>query len=161
VSDIAPNDVAFDAPQSLTDEAILARFHASRNPPGSARTLGFHMLSVSQAERRVEIAFSPSAEAVGNPMGQVQGGFVCAMLDECMSVAGMIASGMTSVVPTLEMKTSFLRPALPGPLKGVGWVVKQGRTVCFLEGELYDPEGRLLARASATAIPTPFSKFKT
>lgn len=161
MSDIAQNDVAFDTPQSLTDEAILARFHASRNPPGSARTLGFHMLSVSQAERRVEIAFSPSAEAVGNPMGQVQGGFVCAMLDECMSVAGMIASGMTSVVPTLEMKTSFLRPALPGPLKGIGWVVKQGRTVCFLEGELYDPEGRLLARASATAIPTPFSKFKT
>lgn len=161
MSDIAPNDVAFETPQALTDEAILARFHASRNPPGSARTLGFHMLSVSQAERRVEIAFAPSVEAVGNPMGQVQGGFVCAMLDECMSVAGMIASGMTSVVPTLEMKTSFLRPALPGPLKGVGWVVKQGRTVCFLEGELYDPEGRLLARASATAIPTPFSKFKT
>jgi uncharacterized protein (TIGR00369 family) len=83
------------------------------------------------------------------------------MLDECMSVAGMIASGMTSVVPTLEMKTSFLRPAIPGPLKGVGWVVRWGRTVCFLEGELYDPEGRLLAKASATAIPTPFSKFKT
>jgi hypothetical protein len=35
-----------------------------------------------------------------------------------------------------------------------------GKTVCFLEGELYDPEGRLLAKASATAIPTPFSKFK-
>jgi uncharacterized protein (TIGR00369 family) len=161
VSDIAPNDVVSATPQTLTDEAILARFQASRNPPGSARTLGFRMLSVSQAERRVEIAFAPSVEAVGNPMGQVQGGFVCAMLDECMSVAGMIASGMTSVVPTLEMKTSFLRPAIPGPLKGVGWVVKWGRTVCFLEGELYDPEGRLLARASATAIPTPFSKFKT
>jgi acyl-coenzyme A thioesterase PaaI-like protein len=96
VSDIAPNDVASDTPQTLTDEAILARFHASRNPPGSARTLGFRMLSVSQAERRVEIAFEPSVEAVGNPMGQVQGGFVCAMLDECMSVAGMIASGMTA-----------------------------------------------------------------
>jgi hypothetical protein len=48
-----------------------------------------------------------------------------------MSVAGMITSGMTHVVPTLEMKTSFLRPAIPGPLKGVGWVVKWGRTVCF------------------------------
>jgi uncharacterized protein (TIGR00369 family) len=127
VSDIAPNDVASDTPQTLTDEAILARFLASKNPPGSARTLGFRMLSVSQAERRVEIAFEPSVEAVGNPMGQVQGGFVCAMLDECMSVAGMITSGMTCVVPTLEMKTSFLRPAIPGPLKGVGWVVKLGQ----------------------------------
>jgi uncharacterized protein (TIGR00369 family) len=161
VSDIAPNDLAGDTPQTLTDEAILARFHASKSVPGGSRTLGFRLLAVNQAARRVEVAFEPAIEAVGNPMGQVQGGYVCAMLDECMSVAGMIASGMTCVVPTLEMKTSFLRPALPGPLKGVGWVVKWGRTICFTEGELYDPEGRLLAKASATAIPTPFSKFKT
>jgi uncharacterized protein (TIGR00369 family) len=161
VSDIASKVEIADPPRTLTDEAILARFHAAKTLPGSARTLGFRMVAVNQAERRVEIAFEPALEAVGNPMGQVQGGYVCAMLDECMSVAGMIASGMTCVVPTLEMKTSFLRPALPGPLKGVGWVVKWGKTVCFTEGELYDPEGRLLAKASATAIPTPFSKFRT
>ncbi|MBC7670279.1 PaaI family thioesterase [Caulobacter sp. DWR3-1-2] len=160
MSDIAPNEVVSDTPQALTDEAILARFHAAKTVPGSARTLGFRMVSVNQAERRVEIAFEPSIEAVGNPMGQVQGGYVSAMLDECMSVAGMITSGMTCVVPTLEMKTSFLRPAIPGPLRGVGWVVKWGKTVCFTEGELYDPQGRLLAKASATAIPTPFAKFK-
>ena len=154
------SDIASDTPQTLTDEAILARFHAAKTVPGGSRTLGFRMVSVNQAERRVEIAFEPSIEAVGNPMGQVQGGYVCAMLDECMSVAGMITSGMTCVVPTLEMKTSFLRPAIPGPLRGVGWVVKWGRTVCFTEGELYDLEGRLLAKASATAIPTPFTKFK-
>jgi uncharacterized protein (TIGR00369 family) len=154
------SDVAADTPSALTDEAILKRFTESRNVPGSARTLGFRLLAVSQADRRVEVAFEPSLEQVGNPMGQVQGGYVCAMLDECMSVAGLVTSGMTCVMPTLEMKTSFLRPAIPGPLKGVGWVVKWGKTVCFLEGELYDPEGRLLAKASATAIPTPFSKFK-
>jgi uncharacterized protein (TIGR00369 family) len=153
-------EIASDKPETLTDEAILARFHAAKNPPGSSRTLGFHMLSVSQAERRIEAAFNPAVEAVGNPMGHVQGGYVSAMLDECMSVAGMVTSGMTCVMPTLEMKTSFLRPAIPGPLKGVGWVVKWGKTVSFLEGELYDPEGRLLAKASATAIPTPFTKFK-
>jgi len=154
------SDIASDTPETLTDAAILARFHAAKNPPGSSRTLGFRMLSVNQAERRIEASFEPAAEVVGNPMGHVQGGYVSAMLDECMSVAGMVTSGMTCVMPTLEMKTSFLRPAIPGPLKGVGWVVKWGKTVSFLEGELYDPEGRLLAKASATAIPTPFSKFK-
>jgi len=154
------SDVAADTPQTLTDEAILKRFTASANVPGSARTLGFRLVAVSQADRRVEVAFEPSLELVGNPMGHVQGGYVCAMLDECMSVAGLITSGMTCVVPTLEMKTSFLRPALPGPLRAVGWVVKWGRTICFSEGELYDPEGRLLAKASATAMPTPFAKFK-
>ena len=154
------SDIASDEPQTLTDEAILARFTASKNAPPSARTLGFKLIRVSQAERRVEIAFDARADLLANPMGQVQGGFVCAMLDECMSVAGMIASGMTHVVPTLEIKTSFLRPAMPGALRGVGRVVKWGRTVCFMEGELYDAEGRLLATSTGTALPTPFAKFK-
>jgi uncharacterized protein (TIGR00369 family) len=72
----------------------------------------------------------------------------------------MVASGMTHVAPTAEMKTSFYRPAQPGPIKGIGRVVKWGRTIAFTEGELYDPEGRLLAKATGTAVPTPFQSYK-
>lgn len=153
-------DIAQDAPAALSDAEILARFQAStRQPPGS-RTLGFSMLSVNQAERSVEVAFDAAAERFANPMGQVQGGYLCAMLDEVMSVACLVASGMTCVAPTLEMKTSFLRAAAPGALRGVGRVVKWGRTIAFTEGELYDAEGRLLAKASGTAMPTPFANYK-
>ncbi len=154
------SDVAADEPQVLTDEAILERFRSSKNAPSGSRTLGFQLLAVRQSDREVEVGFEARADLLCNPMGQIQGGYVCAMLDECMSVAGMISSGMTHVVPTLEMKTSFLRPAMPGALRGVGRVVKWGKTVCFTEGELYDGEGRLLAKASGTAIPTPFARFK-
>lgn len=154
------SEVTADEPQVLTDEAILERFRASTRQPTGSQTLGFQLLAVRQADREVEVGFTARAELLCNPMGQIQGGYVCAMLDECMSVAGMISSGMTHVVPTLEMKTSFLRPALPGALRGVGRVVKWGKTVCFTEGELYDAEGRLLAKASGTAIPTPFTRFK-
>lgn len=154
------SDVAADEPRVLTDEAILERFRASKNAPSGSRTLGFQLLAVRQADKEVEVGFEARADLLCNPMGQIQGGYVCAMLDECMSVAGMITSGMTHVVPTLEMKTSFLRPAMPGVLRGVGRVVKWGKTVCFTEGELYDGEGRLLAKASGTAIPTPFARFK-
>ena len=153
-------DVASDAPETLTDEAILARFRASKRQPTGSQTLGFELLAVRQAEREVEVGFNARAELLCNPMGQIQGGFVCAMLDECMSVAGLVTSGMTHVMPTLEMKTSFLRPALPGPLRGVGRVVKWGRTVSFLEGALYDAEDRLLATSTGTALPTPFKSFK-
>lgn len=152
--------VASQEPQALTDEALLARFQAAKTLPPSARALGFSLVAVNQAERRVEIAFEARADLLANPMGQVQGGFVCAMLDECMSVAGLVASGMTHVAPTLEMKTSFLRPVMPGPLRGVGRVVKWGRTVCFMEGELRDLEGTLLAASTGTALPTPFARFK-
>ncbi|MAK80637.1 PaaI family thioesterase [Phenylobacterium sp.] len=154
-------DVAAPEPEALTDEAILARFLRTKNQPTGSQTLGFRMVAVSQAEKMVEVAFDAKAELLLNPMKQIQGGYLCAMLDEAMSVACMVASGMTHVAPTLEMKTSFLRPAMPGQIKGIGRVVKWGRSIAFTEGELYDSDGRLLAKATGTALPTPFKSYKT
>lgn len=153
-------DVASPEPEALTDEAILQRFQRSKNPPTGSQTLGFRMVGVSQADRTVEVEFDARAELLLNPMRQIQGGYLCAMLDECMSVACMVASGMTAVAPTLEMKTSFFRPAMPGKIRGIGRVAKWGRQIAFTEGELYDPEGRLLAKATGTALPTPFANYK-
>ena len=154
-------DVVSPEPETLTDEAILARFQRTKNQPTGSQTLGFRIVGVSQATRSVEVEFEARAELLLNPMKQIQGGYLCAMLDECMSVACMVASGMTAVAPTLEMKTSFLRPGAPGKIKGLGRVLKWGRQVAFTEGELFDPEGRMLAKATGTAIPTPFAKYKT
>ena len=153
-------DVASSEPQALTDEEILGRFLRTKNQPTGSQTLGFRMVGVNQAERSVEVAFDAKAELLLNPMKQIQGGYLCAMLDECMSVACMVASGMTAVAPTLEMKTTFFRPGQPGMIRGVGKVVKWGRQVAFTEGELFDAEGRTLARATGTAIPTPFNTYK-
>jgi len=156
-------DVVADKPAATpaaTDEELLARFQRAKNRPTGSQTLGFRMLKVDQANKTVEVAFDARAELLSNPMKQIQGGFLCAMLDECMSVACMVASGMTAVAPTLEMKTSFLRPGMPGELRGVGRVIKWGRTIAFTEGELYDAEGRLLAKATGTAQPAPFANYK-
>ena len=151
-----------DAPtaEPLTDEAILQRFLRTKNQPTGSQTLGFQLVSVNQALRSVEVDFDARGELLCNPMKQIQGGYLCAMLDECMSVACMVASGMTAVAPTAEMKTSFFRPALPGRLRGVGRVVRWGRTIAFTEGEIFDDEGRLLAKATGTAVPTPFKSYK-
>ncbi len=153
-------DAAEAAPPPPTDEAILERFLRTKNQPTGSQTLGFRMVAVSQAEKSVEVEFEAKAELLLNPMKQIQGGYLCAMLDEAMSVACMVASGMTAVAPTLEMKTSFFRPGQPGKIRGIGKVVRWGRQVAFTEGELYDPEGRLLAKATGTAIPTPFANYK-
>jgi uncharacterized protein (TIGR00369 family) len=153
-------DAASEAPPAPTDADILARFLRTRNQPSGSRTLGFRMLAVSQERMEVEVAFEASAELMANPMRQIQGGYLCAMLDECMSVACMVASKMTHVAPTAEMKTSFFRPVTPGPMRGVGRVVRWGRTLAFTEGELFDSEGRLVAKATGTAVPTPFGNYK-
>ena len=153
-------DLASAPPPTQTDEALLARFQNSTKQPPSSKTLGFRMKRVDQAAKTIEVAFDVRPDLICNQVGQIQGGYMCAMLDECMSVACMVASGMTVFAPTLEMKTSFFRPGLPGELKGIGRVIKYGRTIAFMEGELYDAEGRLLAKASGTTAPVPFANYK-
>ncbi|NJR43174.1 MAG: PaaI family thioesterase, partial [Akkermansiaceae bacterium] len=56
-------------------------------------------------------------------------------------------------VPTLELKVSFLAPARQGRLFAEGRVVKAGRTIAFLEADLFDGDGKHLARMSTTAAP--------
>ena len=96
-------------PAELTDAAILERFLRTKNQPTGSQTLGFRMVAVNQAEKSVEVEFDAKAELLLNPMKQIQGGYLCAMLDECMSVACMVASGMTAVAPT-PAKTSSPSP---------------------------------------------------
>jgi len=153
------SETTTEEPKSFTDEELLARFTGTKRQPPGSQLLGFRMVRVSQADREVEVAFE-ATEQLTNPMKQIQGGYLCAMLDECMSVACMVASGMTAVAPTVEMKTSFFRPALPGSIRGIGRVVRWGKTIAFTEGELLDDQGRTLARATGTAMPTPFARFK-
>lgn len=52
--------------------------------------------------------------------------------------------------PTTDLPVQFLRPARPGRLIGRGRVVRRGKDVGFLAGELLDEEGAVLAVATAT-----------
>ena len=135
-------------PPALTDDAILQRFLRTKNQPTGSQTLGFRMVSVSQAKKTVEVAFEARAELLLNPMKQIQGGYLCAMLDECMSVACMVASGMTRVAPTAGDEDQLLPPGMPGPLRGVGRVVALGQ-----DHRLH--RGRALRRARAGCWPRP------
>src|SRR5258708_35657898 len=93
---------AADPKPELTDEAILERFLRTKNQPTGSQTLGFRMVRVSQAETLGEVEFDARPEALLNAMKQIQRGYLCAMLDECMSVACMAASRITHVAPTPE-----------------------------------------------------------
>ena len=84
-------------------------------------------------------------------MGNVQGGLLAAMLDDTMGPALVATLPAGQFAPTLEMKISYFEPAKVGVLWGHGRVVKRGGSTAFLEGDLTDDDGRLLARASATA----------
>ncbi len=147
-----------DEKPRVSDAEMLARFQNSKKRPPCTETLGMQLISVDQAAMITRFAFEARPD-FANPTGAIQGGFICAMLDEAMSTAAIIASNVTMNAPTLEMKVSFLRPLFVGPATAEARILKWGRSTCFIEGEIYNPEGELVAKASATQAPKAFKRF--
>jgi uncharacterized protein (TIGR00369 family) len=75
---------------------------------------------------------------------------LAAMLDLVMSFSVLCTMGPGYVVPTIDMTTHFLSPAKPGRVVGEGATVKKGRTVTFMEGRLFDAQGKLLTTGAAS-----------
>ncbi|MEL6663253.1 MAG: PaaI family thioesterase [Pseudomonadota bacterium] len=147
-----------DAPPPLSDAEMLARFQNSKKRPPCSETLQMRLAKVEQAERRIRMDFDVP-EAFANPTGAVQGGFIAAMLDEAMSTCVIIDSNVTMTAPTLEMKVSYLSRLMPGPASVEARILKRGRSAAFMEADCFDPDGKLVARASASAIPMPFKRL--
>ncbi len=118
--------------------------------PPAAKTLGWALSSVAPERGEIEVLFD-AHEGFTNPIGHVQGGFLAAMLDDTLGPALIATLPPEQFAPTLELKVSFLRPARPGRLIGRGRVVHRGGTIAFLEGDLRDSAGEVLAMATATA----------
>jgi uncharacterized protein (TIGR00369 family) len=117
--------------------------------PPAAVTLGWELVAIDPEQGTIEVAFHAS-EAFLNPAGVVQGGFLAAMLDDTLGPALVAGLDPGDFAPTTDLHVQFLRPARPGRLLGRGRVVRRGRDVGFLAGELLDNQGAVVAVATAT-----------
>ena len=126
--------------------SVFARLPA----PPAAETLGWELIGEDPAAGTIEIAFHPG-KAFLNPHGTVQGGFVAAMLDDTMGPALVSKTDGACIPSSIDMNVTFVRAVKPGRVIGKGRVVSQGKTIAFLEGELFDEQGNLLARATSSA----------
>ncbi len=134
----------------LTGDQLVERFNAKKPP--TALLFGTEVLSVDVETKTVRISFQPDDRVI-NPRGTIQGGIVTAMLDDCAAYAGIVAMGEPGFIASLELKTSFFSPAYPGQLFAEGRCVKMGKSSCFLEAELTNEDGKLLAKLTSTAAP--------
>jgi uncharacterized protein (TIGR00369 family) len=126
-------------------EAPVLNEHLALTPPAAAM-LG---RTISRIEDGVvHLAFFAKPE-FANRHGGVQGGIISAMLDSATSAAllAVLPPDLTSV--TVELTTNFLKPAPLGPLTAKAWVVNRKDRDAETAGELYAPDGVLVARAMA------------
>ena len=123
-------------------------------PPPSAVLLGWELVSVDPDAGTIEVAFTASDQFL-NTVGVIQGGFLAAMLDDILGPALVATLGPGQFAPTIDLHVQFLRPARPGRLTGRGRVIRRGKDVAFMTGELLDGSGQTVASASATAQIRP------
>ena len=134
----------------LDDAGLLERFNARVPPTGIL--FGARVLEVDRAAGRVRMSFEIDGRFC-NPRGTVQGGIVAALLDDAAAFAGIVALGEPGFIASMEIKTSYFAPVPQGTLYAEGRCLKMGRSSCFLEADLSDGEGKLLARLSSSAVP--------
>ena len=110
--------------------------------------LGFDLTRFEGGEST--IVYSPRPEHQ-NSFGVTHGGAVMTLMDVTMATAARSVAPEMGVV-TIEMKTSFMRPAPGngGALTGRGRLIHRTASLAFMEATLYDLEGQPCAHATGT-----------
>ena len=132
---------------------VLDRFQM----PPCASLLGLEILEAERESGKVKLAFAARPEFC-NAAGNVQGGFLYGMLDDCMGPAILIATDAEVFPSTINLNVQFLAPAKPGRIVGIARVVQLGTTIGFVEGKLEDSNGDAIARATASVRITAMKK---
>ena len=124
-------------------------------PPNCDLTLG--MVCVDKSEPGRTVWRMVADERFANPTGIVQGGFLSAFADSAMGAASVTWAGERKVFSAnAEMKISFLKAVPVGAsLTCTARVLSGGGKAAFVEAEVTDGDGRLVAKASSTYLLTP------
>ena len=116
-------------------------------------TMGFELQPAPNPQESISFTWTVSSEYC-NTTGNVQGGILAAFADAVLGAASAAHLPAARYPALAEMKISIFRPAPAGTeLTGTGRVVKPGKRLLFSEAEITDADGKVIARASGTAVP--------
>jgi acyl-CoA thioesterase len=106
----------------------------------------------------VDYSLSIQAEHLATPKA-AHGGLIAGFLDAVVGVGALsVVCEEGMIVSTVEMKVSYFEPVLLGDqILGKSKMMKRGKRILFMEGEVLNQHGVLVAKASATlnAYPAP------
>jgi uncharacterized protein (TIGR00369 family) len=123
--------------------------------PPIARLLGFVVKSIEPGHAVFEME---ADERHHNPMGTLHGGVYCDLADAAMGYAYAATLGEGETFTTIELKINFLRAVRKATLTAEARVVKAGGTLGYVECDVKDETGRLVARAASTCMKLNLEK---
>jgi len=145
------------ASQALTMSGLdylQAMLDGTIPPPPIASHINLEMVSVS---RGVATMAATPDESLYNPIGSVHGGFFATLLDSVCGCAVQSTLPAGQAYTSLDLNVSFLRGITSdtGRVVAEGRVTKPGSRAAFVEADIKDAEGRLLATATSTCLVFP------
>ena len=113
------------------------------------RLIGFEVKEIADGRAVVTLAVGPQH---ANPMGTLHGGILCDIADAAMGMAFACTLVAGESFTTIELKINFFRPVWEARLQAEGKVVRRGSTIGYVECEITNEGGRLVAKASSTCM---------
>jgi len=114
-----------------------------------ARLIGFEAQDIADGRAVVTLA---AGQQHANPMGTLHGGILCDIADAAMGMAFASTLAPGESFTTIELKINFFRAVWEAHLRAEGKVVRRGSTIGYIECEITDEGGRLVAKASSTCM---------
>jgi uncharacterized protein (TIGR00369 family) len=145
------------AAQALTMpglDYLRAMMDGSIPPPPIASHINLEMLDASPG---VAVMAATPDESHYNPIGSVHGGFFATLLDSVCGCAVQTTLPAGTGYTSLDLSVSFLRGITSdtGRVVATGRVTKPGSRAAFVEADIKDAQGRLLATATSTCLVFP------
>ncbi len=125
----------------------VARGEAPKPP--IAELLGFE---VSFAEAGEATAVIDADGRLANPMGTMHGGVICDIADAAMGCAIASTLGAGESFTTVELAAHYFKPVWNARLTAKARIVRRTRSLAYLECDVGDAGGSLVARVSSTCM---------
>ena len=106
--------------------------------------MGIELLEVRVGQATL---LQPYRQELRNSMGWVQGGILATLADVAggVSLYSVLPDPLRVVIPTVEFKLNFLRPAHREDVIARGRVAHQGRQIALCQVDVFAGEEKLLA----------------
>jgi len=122
-------------------------FHKTKG--GTGKIFNFKFLEYKESFLKLEAEF-PSETL--NPNGSVQGGMMTSMLDDVTSLLIIYESKGTVYPNSTNLHSLHHRPLFKGKVIAVAEVIKKGKNIATIKGELYNSDGKLATTLMHTVV---------
>ena len=124
---------------------LVKKVYASKPPIGEL--IGFDVEEIAGG-RAVGVMQAGPQHA--NPMGTLHGGVLCDLADAAMGMAFVSTLAPDESFTTMGLNINYFRPVWNARLRAEARVVNRSKNVGYVECDVTDDKGKLIAKANST-----------